>query len=826
MSDEITDAFEAGIRRGVNANMLEAPFAHDRGKQMVREASAPEDYLAAAEQLGFAYRFAQKHNFVGEQSDILDVLGSIYARHPSIDSDEAKVRASKAMRRAARGFVSIGEMRRAAIPLTNAAVSLLEKSDISGAEFSMIKRFLDFGFQHKLPDTVDWGYSEGALGMYYSRLPAISKSERIANLQKSKEANERALAIFAEHDEIVPVGSQAIMSEVERHLYRERRAQKVADAILEHVSELPAPIQDIASNFPNMLANTIRSNPAAHGFEVVPEWLSGAIESAPTDEEVATLRAARNRAINAAESASGSDYIGILDCRWQAAEIGVDLLPADEAYNHILDVITTYADEFTPEEFIRRGSRVIGLAHRAGVQPPVDLLLKIAGAFGRIATQRDAKRLEIFLRKNPARMRFVACELCEHGLWENAISVIENSRVLLYSKHAQESRECDLPSTDPSEGNSWVYVTHSPKGTYVILGPEDEDGSASGIILADVDGAKLSELHFSFADESVGLMHAQAGGMSSHLTAATRRAFDILEPVSDAIRGLVPEGRGICLVIGGLYVTLPVSAALTKDYPARYRYVVIVPSRTHTVCRRYSLALNEKVVATAMSAQAAPWVPEMPILAYPNREVLAFERMWSATGAQTSVVTQARTTDFDAAFPQCNLVLFSGHSMGMPHEPECASMLFQDGPYSVSMILEHPPVRNLLLATISSCQSGHQSTTVLADEFLGINMALLNRGCRFTLSTLWPIFDVVSYVVTSRFYYEMTRESDMHIESLYRCLTDTQLWIRTSTAAEIAEYFSTNNLEIPTVLAPMAADSIPFAHPRVWAAYYLSARCL
>jgi CHAT domain-containing protein len=135
-------------------------------------------------------------------------------------------------------------------------------------------------------------------------------------------------------------------------------------------------------------------------------------------------------------------------------------------------------------------------------------------------------------------------------------------------------------------------------------------------------------------------------------------------------------------------------------------------------------------------------------------------------------------------------------------------------------------VRNLLLATISSCQSGHQSTTVLGDEFLGINAALLNRGCRFTLSTLWPIFDVVSYVVTSRFYSELARESGVHIESIYRCLTDMQLWVRTSTAAEISDFFQTSDLKVPTMLETLPADSVPFAHPRVWAAYYLSSRCL
>jgi CHAT domain-containing protein len=299
-----------------------------------------------------------------------------------------------------------------------------------------------------------------------------------------------------------------------------------------------------------------------------------------------------------------------------------------------------------------------------------------------------------------------------------------------------------------------------------------------------------------------------------------------LAPLSMAIRDLVPDNQGICLIIGGLYVTLPVSAALTVDGLVHYPFVAVVPSRTHTVSRRYSLPLNNNFTATAMSVPDASWIPDMPILTYPKNETIALERFLSATDAQISVINQARAADFETAFQHSNLVHFSGHSIATPFEPEYASMLFEDGPHAVTFILEHPPVHNLLLATISSCQSGHQSTTVLADEFLGINTALLYRGCRITLSTLWPIFDVVSYVVTSRFYSELARESDVHVESIYRSLIKTQTWVRTSTAGEISDFLKTNGLEVPTLLENSSAESVLFDHPRVWAAYYLSSRCL
>ena len=321
-------------------------------------------------------------------------------------------------------------------------------------------------------------------------------------------------------------------------------------------------------------------------------------------------------------------------------------------------------------------------------------------------------------------------------------------------------------------------------------------------------------------------MFAQSGGMSQHLTTATAKAFEVLAPLWDAIRALVPNDRGICLIIGGLYVTLPVCAALSVDTSAPYPYITVVLSRSQTVIKKHSLTWDQVGSPTALSVPRVPWFPDMPSLTYPNDEADAVEQAFSTAGIQTDVVRDAYVTDFETAFQRSSILHFSGHSIGTPFEPEFSSMLFQDGPYSVSQMLAHPPVRNLLLATVSSCQSGHQSTTVLANEFLGINTEFLYRGCRFTLSTLWPVFDVVSYVVTSRFYFELVREGQVGIDSLYRCLTSTQSWVRTATAGEVVDFFEANGLAVPSMLQNCSATSVPFGHPRVWAAYYLSSRGL
>jgi hypothetical protein len=244
--------------------------------------------------------------------------------------------------------------------------------------------------------------------------------------------------------------------------------------------------------------------------------------------------------------------------------------------------------------------------------------------------------------------------------------VIENSRVLLHAEHAQESRDSIFASENHADTPYWVYVTHSPKGTYVILGPTDGEGSASGIFLPEVNGAKLSEVHFSFDDNSAGLMFAQSAGMSQYLTTATGKAFEVLAPLSDAIRALVPNDRGICLIIGGLYVTLPVCAALTVDSTAPYPYVTVVLSRSQTLTKEHSATWNQIGSPSALSVPTVPWVPDLPSLTYPNDEVDAVEHALSTAGVQVFVTRDASVIDFEAAFEGSSILHFSGHSIGRP----------------------------------------------------------------------------------------------------------------------------------------------------------------
>lgn len=835
MNAEIEEAFLRGRARSGGGNLITLAQAHMHADHLAAQPEDNSTYLIAAEELGYAYGIANRaianNNFgVLEKLshikyEIIETLGIMHTKFSTTDSDEASDSGAALLKKSAIGFIQTGDVNRAAIAYTNAAVALLEKSTITAKELAHIKAYIDFGLRYKRLDSIDWAYSQAALGMYYERLPSVDIDEQIRNMQLSREASIRALELFDAHDVSPSILALVSISRVERELFSAKRRQRRSQAVLAHLDELPEPVRETASIIPDSTADNIESNPAVFGFDDVPQWLSPRREDAPDAEDTAMLMAARQRLIKPNQQFAGeSDFRARLTCQFEAAEININLQSYSEAYAEFLKIVSMHGDDLKTEELIRRGLRTIGLAEHCGEVPPSNLLLQVADAFKRIGDKRDKKRLEIFLRRNPAKARFVACELCRHGLFDDAISLIEASRVLLHSDHLAESQNSQIFTSLGPTSTQWVYVTHSARGTYVILRPDDASSEATGTFVPELTGLNLSELQFSFAYESLGLTFSQEPGIGSrHLSDATKRALEVLAPLTRAIVESVSDSAGICLILGGLYATLPVSAALSVEKSASLPYIAVVPSRSRTAREHFAIDLSDETSLIALSVPAAPG---MQTLANPPREVRAVQQFVEQIGVKSQVVNQAARLDFETAYEEANILHYSGHSFADPLEPLKGALILSDGTYSFANILSLPPTVNLLLTTMSSCQSGQISTGVLADELISLSSALLYRGCRFVISTLWPVLDSASYVFMSRFYWAISSWHRLDIRCLSTCLTSTQLWMRSSTTAEIAAFMQENGLEVPHFFKRLSDDATPFEPPRIWAAYYLAAKGL
>ncbi|MCV7224536.1 CHAT domain-containing protein [Mycolicibacterium komossense] len=837
MKSEVDQAFSAGRDRCGSGNALVLAQAHMYGQFLVDQAGTNADYLAAAEQLGYAFENAVRaisiqirsgdvyleQELLHIQSDILETTGFVQSKYLTEDSDSSFVAAANLMKKAGRGFIQVGDFRRASIAFTNAAEILLEKSTVDTAEISLIKKYIDIGFKYKEPGTVDWAYSEAVIGMYYERLADNGIGDKINHLELSRAASNRALGLFDEYDEYPSEPALLSISRTERELFHAKRRARRSQAVLGHIDELPEPVRQVAENDPGMVAGNIEVNPATFGFDEVPEWLSPKSEDPLDTEDVEMLLAARERLVSPKKPrVSDSVNRSQLTRMFEAAEISIDLQNRQEAYSEFSALLSEHGDILEPEQIIRRGMTAIGLAEHLGIVPPVPLLLQVADSFWNLIDKRDKNLIEIFLRNNPPLARFVACELCRHEMWDHAIGLIDRTRVVLHANHVSESEY--LGTVNPVERSmpQWVYVTHSSRGTYVIIKSDDADVPTTGVFVSELTGSELARLSFSFDYGTLGLTYSQEAGVPmSLLTEATLRAFEILAPVTRAIAALTSRNSGICLIVGGLYTNLPISAALgaENDYP----FIAMVLSATTTARESAEITLGNEVSSYAISVPAASG---MRVLVHPEREVEVVSRYLASTGIRSSIVHEATKPDLESLFRDANIIHYSGHSFAIPEDPFRSSLALADGPFSVSDLLALDPAHKLFLTTMSSCQSGQPATGVLGDELISLSSAFLYRGCRFAIGTLWPVLDVASYIFFCRFYWAISRQDSLNISAVSLCLVSTQSWIRESTISEMSDFMKANGSQIPDLFYREAASATPFEHPRVWSAYYLAARGL
>ncbi|TQR85670.1 CHAT domain-containing protein [Mycobacterium hodleri] len=837
MESEVDKAFSAGRDRCLAGNALVLAQAHMYGQFLVDQADSNADYLAAAEQLGYAYENAVRaiavqvlsndvhlqHELSHIQYDILETTGFVQSKFRTENSDDSFVAGAKLMKKAGRGFMQIGDLRRASIAYTNAAEILLEKSTVDTAELSMIKKFIDVGFQHKKPGSIDWAYSEAVIGMYYERLSDNGVGDKIAHLELSRAASNRALELFYLYD-VRPSGPALLsISRTERELFHAKRRARRSKAVLTHIDELPEPVREVAITYPEMVANNIEVNPATFGFDGVPEWPSPKMEDPLDAEDAQMLLAARQRLVSPEKPRIGDSVNrSQLALMFEAAEISSDLQNRHEAYSEFVALLSKHGDILEPDQLIRRGIKAIGLAEHIDIVPPTSLLLQVAESFRNLVDKRDKNLVEIFLRKNPPLARFVACELCRHEMWDHAISLIEHTRVVLHANHLSDSEYSGTFDCVAQWTPQWVYVTHTSRGTYVIMKSDDKDTPTTGVFVSELTGTQLARLSFSFDYDMLGLNYSQEPGMPmSLLTEATLRAIESLGPVTHAIAKLTSQSSGVCLILGGLYTNLPISAALGAEHT--YPFIAMVPSASRTAHESAEMTLGNNVSSYAMSV---PFAPGMRPLAHPEREVAAIHQYLAATGVRSSIVHDATRKDLSLLFQEANIIHYSGHSFAVPEDPFKSALVMADGSFSVGDILALPPAHQLFLTTMSSCQSGQPATGVLGDELIGISSALLYRGCRFVIGTLWPVIDVASYVFFCRFYWAISRNRCLNIAAVSVGLISTQSWIRESTTSEMSEFMKANGLQVPDMFHRQAADTILFGHPRVWSAYYLSARGL
>ena len=293
------------------------------------------------------------------------------------------------------------------------------------------------------------------------------------------------------------------------------------------------------------------------------------------------------------------------------------------------------------------------------------------------------------------------------------------------------------------------------------------------------------------------------------ISTATRQLWDVL--IGPLVVHLQAQNISrITLIPTGLLSLLPLHAAWTPDEtkPTGRRYAL------DDICITYAPNAQALTAAQAISDQ----VQANSILAIDNprndlpnsdREV----QVAVSTFPRTTVLRhdQATVNQVRSQLPNATIAHFSCHGTANLTEPLNSGLLMSDGLLTLKDIfalnLADTAKGNygIRLAILSACETGMIGIEN-ADEAISLPTGLLQAGVAAVIASLWSVSDLSTMLLLTRFYH-LWRKDGLEPG---QALRQAQIWLRDSTAGEIAAY---GGFFTPT------PDERPYAHPFHWAAF-------
>lgn len=820
--EPLTQAFARGRRRRITGNartmtaQTEAQNAHDHAAKLLREAASNDDLLVVAEEFGFVHLIATLAGQRNEALNALGMLGHAYRGWSSRDHDAGLQVAHDQLHGVAEAYKRRSEFRSAAIYETNAATALLEKYAVTREDLRLAHDYLDYSRRHKNPASVDWAYTEFSTGIYYVQSRAATPADLVENLRIARDHFDSAIDLFNEHEEPLSV---VVMGEYAHLLANQvdaARDKRVAEAVLTHLNELPVEIMQHAEANPDQYGNAIYNNPVSLGFAAIPPWLVEAIDADLDAETASGLRTATGRSAEMLARPVNSDRAGLQHARWWLARARWELDKSADHLDLLFDAASGLQDEPDPALFMEYAVYACWAGRTyLGIAPRPKVLRAIAAAYLRMVEHGTDDDTEIasFIKQYDHQIRFVACSLADHGLWDEAVAVLEATRVLIYRS------DTDAHVTEgyaPSSTASWAYITHSPEASYVIV---VRDGQPTrGQILTTMSGKHLVASTLSIVDGQIGLLSSQWSYATNGLTEAVTRIMTDLRPIGNTVAALAPEGDGLVLLPTGLYTGLPLAAVISELAPSRYPFIAVAPARHIVDTRPYTWRFSESTLYAFGAAQPPGW----NTLQYPALETKAIAACVPVR--RTGIFDDITRSEFISAAIDCDVLHFSGHSYSDTEDPLQSALILHDGEFTIEDLIATPR-SHLNMVTLSSCQSSTPAVSELSSEALGLHTAFQYAGCPFVIGSLWPVFDITATVFMTRFYATLGLVEIVGLPAISAAVRDTQQWMKSATLTEISTFLAglQPSISLPDVLAHIPADSVPFAEPRAWAPFYVAA---
>jgi len=209
----------------------------------------------------------------------------------------------------------------------------------------------------------------------------------------------------------------------------------------------------------------------------------------------------------------------------------------------------------------------------------------------------------------------------------------------------------------------------------------------------------------------------------------------------------------------------------------------------------------------SMLAIDEPWPVEAADLRGSTREV---EAAVASFGGNATVLRHRHATRQAVlgAIPDHTFVHLSCHGRADVGNPLESSLLMSDGPLTLREILVRRVDRTQLVV-LSACETAFAGTD-LPDEAVSLSTGLIQAGAAAAIGTLWPVDDLATMVLLTRFYH-LWRGDGLPIPEALR---QAQRWTRDLTEAERQVTFPGVDFGINS-----SSSEHPYAHPYWWAAF-------
>jgi CHAT domain-containing protein len=269
----------------------------------------------------------------------------------------------------------------------------------------------------------------------------------------------------------------------------------------------------------------------------------------------------------------------------------------------------------------------------------------------------------------------------------------------------------------------------------------------------------------------------------------SRLGEDLMAPLVAHLhaRGLA---RAVLIPVGYLGL-LPLHAARISASGAEPRYVIDELDLTHAVSGRAAFAGRQELHARSTHSDYLCGVgnpqPSPAPLRYGVDELREVAELFPE-GAKTTLFERDATVGKVAkALPNATHIHFACHCRPNWSSPMHSELELGDEPLAVWEIQYNygDALRKARLVVLSACQSGMRETT-LPDEAIGLPGAFLQAGVPAVVATLWPVDDLSSALLMTRFY-EFLLQGDARMSPV-RALCRAQCWLRDISVRELQDY--------------------------------------